>query len=68
MIITHYNIIIYVYSRLSGGSTRSEMLDREKKYNKGLIRKFTNKLTKSSSVDDPNTTDYSLQVRRNLDI
>ncbi|KAL0099745.1 hypothetical protein PUN28_019864 [Cardiocondyla obscurior] len=51
-----------VDSRLSGGSTKSEMLDRDKKYGKGIIRKLTHKLTKSSSVDDPNMTDYSLQT------
>lgn len=51
-----------VDSRLSGGSTKSEMLDRDKRYGKGIIRKLTHKLTKSSSVDDPNMTDYSLQT------
>ncbi|XP_077271634.1 uncharacterized protein LOC143902526 isoform X2 [Temnothorax americanus] len=51
-----------VDSRLSGGSTKSEMLERDKKYGKGIIRKLTHKLTKSSSVDDPNMTDYSLQT------
>ncbi|XP_029160725.1 kinesin-like protein KIF15 isoform X2 [Nylanderia fulva] len=51
-----------VDSRLSGGSTKSEMLDRDKKYGKGIIRKLTHKLTKSSSVDDPHMTDYSLQT------
>lgn len=51
-------------SRLSGGSTKSEMLQRDKKYNKaGIIRKITTKLTKSASVDDPNSSfDYSMQV------
>ncbi|XP_020296527.1 golgin IMH1-like isoform X2 [Pseudomyrmex gracilis] len=51
-----------VDSRFSGGSTRSEMLDREKKHGKGIIKKLTHKLTKSSSVDDSNMTDYSLQT------
>ncbi|EZA60068.1 hypothetical protein X777_13893 [Ooceraea biroi] len=51
-----------VDSRLSGGSTKSEMLERDKKYGKGIIKKLTHKLTKSSSVDDPNMTDYSLQT------
>ncbi|KYM96019.1 hypothetical protein ALC62_13327 [Cyphomyrmex costatus] len=51
-----------VDSRLSGGSTKSEMLDRDKKYGKSIIRKLTHKLTKSSSIDDPNMTDYSLQT------
>ncbi|XP_032669574.1 golgin IMH1-like isoform X2 [Odontomachus brunneus] len=51
-----------VDSRLSGGSTKSEMLERDRKYGKGIIRKLTHKLTKSSSVDDPNMTDYSLQT------
>lgn len=44
------------------------MLDRDKKHGKGIIKKLTHKLTKSSSVDDPNATDYSLQARRNLQI
>ena len=61
-------MIIIIFSRLSGGSTKSEMLDRDKKYGKGIIRKLTHKLTKSSSVDDPNMTDYSLQARRYLNI
>jgi len=61
-------LIITIFSRLSGGSTKSEMLDRDKKYSKSIIRKFTHKLTKSSSVDDPNMTDYSLQARRHLNI
>lgn len=52
-----------VDSRLSGGSTKSEMLQRDKKYNKGIIRKITTKLTKSASVDDPNSSfDYSMQT------
>ncbi|XP_046425058.1 intracellular protein transport protein USO1 isoform X1 [Neodiprion fabricii] len=52
-----------VDSRLSGGSTKSELLQRDKKYNKGIIRKITTKLTKSASVDDPNSSiDYSMQT------
>ncbi|XP_043284531.1 plectin isoform X2 [Venturia canescens] len=52
-----------VDSRLSGGSTKSEMLQRDKKYNKNIIRKITTKLTKSASVDDPNASfDYSMQT------
>ncbi|XP_015109480.1 putative uncharacterized protein MYH16 isoform X2 [Diachasma alloeum] len=52
-----------VDSRLSGGSTKSEMLHRDKKHNKNLIRKITTKLTKSASVDDPNSSyDFSLQT------
>ncbi|CAL7935848.1 unnamed protein product [Xylocopa violacea] len=52
-----------VDSRLSTGSTKSEMLDREKKHSKGIIRKITTKLTKSASVDDPNVSmDHSLQT------
>ncbi|KAG7189843.1 hypothetical protein KM043_017500 [Ampulex compressa] len=52
-----------VDSRLSAGSTKSEMLDRDKKYGKSIIKKLTHKLTKSSSVDDPNVSlDYSLQT------
>ncbi|KAI4480134.1 hypothetical protein M0804_010495 [Polistes exclamans] len=41
-----------VDSRLSGDSTKSEMLHREKKYNKGIIGKIRTKLVKSSSVDE----------------
>ncbi|XP_015588016.1 titin homolog [Cephus cinctus] len=52
-----------VDSRLSGGSTKSEMLQRDKKYSKGIIRKITTKLTKSASVDDPNSSfDFSIQT------
>ncbi|XP_066588703.1 myosin-2 heavy chain isoform X2 [Prorops nasuta] len=51
-----------VDSRLSGSSTKSEILPREKKYNKGIIRKITNKIIKSNSVDDPNTSIDSLQT------
>ncbi|XP_006615410.1 rootletin isoform X3 [Apis dorsata] len=52
-----------VDSRLSTGSTKSEMLDREKKHGKGIIKKITTKLTKSASVDDPNISmDHSLQT------
>ncbi|XP_012274536.1 myosin-2 [Orussus abietinus] len=52
-----------VDSRLSGGSTKSEMLHREKKYPKGLIRKITTKLTKSASMDDPNSSfEFSIQT------
>lgn len=55
--------LIIIFSRLSGGSTKSEMLQRDKKYNKNIIRKITTKLTKSASVDDPNASfDYSMQV------
>lgn len=43
-----------VDSRLSGDSTKSEMLHREKKYNKGIIGKIRTKLVKSNSVDDSN--------------
>lgn len=32
------------------------MLQRDKKHNKNLIRKITTKLTKSASVDDPNSS------------
>ncbi|XP_076286808.1 uncharacterized protein LOC143212197 isoform X3 [Lasioglossum baleicum] len=45
-----------VDSRLSTGSTKSEMLERDKKHSKGLMKKLTSKLTKSSSVDDPNVS------------
>ncbi|XP_029055697.2 trichohyalin isoform X1 [Osmia bicornis bicornis] len=52
-----------VDSRLSTGSTKSEMLEREKKHGKGIIKKLTTKLTKSASVDDPNVSmDLSLQT------
>ncbi|XP_043248781.1 golgin IMH1 isoform X1 [Colletes gigas] len=52
-----------VDSRLSTGSTKSEMLEREKKHGKGIIKKLTTKLTKSVSVDDPNVSmDLSLQT------
>ncbi|XP_033354868.1 myosin-10-like isoform X4 [Bombus vosnesenskii] len=52
-----------VDSRLSTGSTKSEMLEREKKHSKGIIKKITTKLTKSASVDDPNISmDLSLQT------
>ncbi|XP_033207690.1 golgin IMH1 isoform X2 [Belonocnema kinseyi] len=52
-----------VDSRLSGGSTKSEMLHREKKYSKSIIKKLTTKLTKSASVDDPNSSmEFSLQT------
>ncbi|XP_044581394.1 trichohyalin-like isoform X2 [Cotesia glomerata] len=52
-----------VDSRLSGGSTKSEMIQRDKKYNKNLMRKITSKLTKSASVDDPNSSfDFSIQT------
>ncbi|KAK0158539.1 hypothetical protein PV328_009530 [Microctonus aethiopoides] len=50
-------------SRLSGGSTKSEMVHRDKKYNKNIIRKITTKLTKSASIDDPNSSyDFSIQT------
>ncbi|KOC63156.1 Protein SOGA3 [Habropoda laboriosa] len=50
-------------SRLSTGSTKSEMLDREKKHGKGIIKKLATKLTKSASVDDPNVSmDHSFQT------
>ncbi|CAG5097589.1 Protein of unknown function [Cotesia congregata] len=53
-----------VDSRLSGGSTKSEMIQRDKKYNKNLMRKITSKLTKSASVDDPNSSfDFSIQKK-----
>ncbi|XP_078044160.1 uncharacterized protein LOC144473808 isoform X1 [Augochlora pura] len=45
-----------VDSRLSTGSTKSEMLERDKKHSKGLMKKLTSKLTKSASVDDPNVS------------
>ncbi|XP_026672349.1 putative uncharacterized protein MYH16 isoform X2 [Ceratina calcarata] len=52
-----------VDSRLSTGSTKSEVLEREKKHSKGIMKKITSKLTKSASVDDPNvSTDFSLQT------
>ncbi|CAK9829077.1 Protein SOGA3 [Anthophora retusa] len=52
-----------VDSRLSTGSTKSEMLDREKKHGKGIIKKLATKLTKSASVDDPNVSvDLSFQT------
>ncbi|XP_034950185.1 protein MLP1 homolog isoform X2 [Chelonus insularis] len=52
-----------VDSRLSGGSTKSEILHKDKKYNKNLIRKITTKLTKSASVDDPSSSyDFGLQT------
>ncbi|XP_076679058.1 uncharacterized protein LOC143374652 isoform X2 [Andrena cerasifolii] len=52
-----------VDSRLSTGSTKSEMLEREKKHGKGLMKKIATKLTKSASVDDPNVSmDLSLQT------
>ncbi|XP_043520891.1 myosin-10 isoform X2 [Frieseomelitta varia] len=52
-----------VDSRLSTGSTKSEMLEREKKHSKGIIKKITTKLTKSASMDDPNISmDLSLQT------
>lgn len=40
-------------SRLSGGSTQSEVLSGDKKKKKGLFGKFK-KLTKSRSIDDAN--------------
>nr|XP_031826232.1 trichohyalin isoform X1 [Nomia melanderi]XP_031826233.1 trichohyalin isoform X1 [Nomia melanderi]XP_031826234.1 trichohyalin isoform X1 [Nomia melanderi]XP_031826235.1 trichohyalin isoform X1 [Nomia melanderi]XP_031826236.1 trichohyalin isoform X1 [Nomia melanderi] len=52
-----------VDSRLSTGSTKSEMLERDKKHSKGLMKKLTSKLTKSASVDDPNVSmDLSFQT------
>ncbi|XP_015438244.1 PREDICTED: trichohyalin isoform X2 [Dufourea novaeangliae] len=52
-----------VDSRLSTGSTKSEMLERDKKHSKGIMKKITNKLTKSASVDNPNVSmDHSLQT------
>lgn len=53
-IVLLYFIFIIYFSRLSGDSTKSEMLHREKKYNKGIIGKIRTKLVKSSSVDDAN--------------
>lgn len=54
-----------IFSRLSTGSTKSEMLDREKKHGKGIIKKLATKLTKSASVDDPNVSvDLSFQVNK----
>lgn len=56
-------VILLMSSRLSTGSTKSEMLEREKKHGKGLMKKIATKLTKSASVDDPNVSmDLSLQV------
>lgn len=52
-----------VDSRLSSGSTKSEMLHRDNKSSKGIIKKLTTKLTKSASVDDPNSSyEFSLQT------
>ncbi|XP_076248487.1 uncharacterized protein LOC143188229 isoform X2 [Calliopsis andreniformis] len=52
-----------VDSRFSTGSTKSEVLEREKKHSKGIMRKIATKLTKSASVDDPNVSmDLSLQT------
>ncbi|KOX77405.1 Protein SOGA3 [Melipona quadrifasciata] len=52
-----------VDSRLSTGSTKSEMLEQEKKHSKSIIKKITTKLTKSASMDDPNISiDLSLQT------
>ncbi|KAJ8684430.1 hypothetical protein QAD02_020222 [Eretmocerus hayati] len=54
-----------IESHLSTESTKSEILRNDKKYSKGIIRKITTKLTKSASVDDPNSSfDNSLQVSR----
>ncbi|OXU26630.1 hypothetical protein TSAR_001664, partial [Trichomalopsis sarcophagae] len=53
-----------IESHLSSESTKSEILRHEKKHSKGIIRKITTKLTKSASVDDPNSSfESSLQVR-----
>ncbi|XP_014234471.1 putative uncharacterized protein MYH16 isoform X1 [Trichogramma pretiosum] len=52
-----------IESHLSTESTQSEILRHEKKHSKNIIRKITTKLTKSASVDDPNTSyDSSLQT------
>lgn len=49
-----------VDSRLSNNSTKSEMLQHDKKHNKNIIKKLTTKLKKSSSFDDPNSSyEYS---------
>ncbi|XP_016843513.1 myosin-7 isoform X2 [Nasonia vitripennis] len=52
-----------IESHLSSESTKSEILRHEKKHSKGIIRKITTKLTKSASVDDPNSSfESSLQA------
>lgn len=52
-------------SRLSGGSTQSEVLAGDKKKKKGLFGKLK-KLTKSRSIDDANGSqeDFSMKVRK----
>ncbi|XP_058803627.1 trichohyalin isoform X3 [Phymastichus coffea] len=52
-----------IESHLSTESTQSEILRHEKKHGKGIIRKITKSLTKSASVDDPNSSfESSLQT------
>lgn len=54
-------------SRLSGGSTQSEVLAGDKKKKKGLFGKFK-KLTKSRSIDDANGSqeDFSVKVNQRI--
>ncbi|XP_034249041.1 uncharacterized protein LOC117649948 isoform X3 [Thrips palmi] len=53
-------------SRLSGGSTQSEVLQSgDKKKKKGLLGKLTKRLTKSRSVDENDPRDLSLESLHN---
>ncbi|XP_052122841.1 trichohyalin isoform X6 [Frankliniella occidentalis] len=55
-------------SRLSGGSTQSEVLHSgDKKKKKGLLGKLTKRLTKSRSVDENDPRDLSLESLHNKD-
>ncbi|KAK3928455.1 Homeobox protein cut-like 1, partial [Frankliniella fusca] len=55
-------------SRLSGGSTQSEVYHSgEKKKKKGLLGKLTKRLTKSRSVDENDPRDLSLESLHNKD-
>lgn len=60
-------VIINLYSRLSGGSTQSEVLSTTKKKKKGLMGKLK-QLTKSRSIDDHGGSDYSMSSAMNSQV
>lgn len=53
-------------SRLSGGSTQSEVVRGDKKKKKGIFGKLK-KLTKTKSVDDPTSSQEDIMTRVRVD-
>lgn len=53
---------IYIFSRLSGGSTQSEIMPADKKKKLGLFGKLK-KLTKSRSIDQESDLGSTSHVR-----